>query len=138
MSKEMDEIITADCRGLFYSRVFNPMSRRAKEKAGPKTTPAVRSGALGVEGSLLLEPASRMAGLSDHWIVSGVCIFLAAVIWLVFGQTVHHGFVNLDARRSARQAIELARAAGRQDMVEELNGELKLYAAGLPFHQESK
>ena len=43
-----------------------------------------------------------------------------------------------DARRSAQEAIELARAAGQQDMVEQLNGELKLYEAGLPFHQESK
>jgi spermidine synthase len=43
-----------------------------------------------------------------------------------------------DARRSAQKAIELARAAGRQDMVEEFNGELKLYEGGLPLHQESK
>jgi tetratricopeptide (TPR) repeat protein len=43
-----------------------------------------------------------------------------------------------DAMRSAQKAIELARAAGRQDMVEQFNGELKLYEAGLPFHEESK
>ena len=43
-----------------------------------------------------------------------------------------------DAVRSAQKAIELARAAGRQDLVEQLNVELKLYAAGLPFHAESK
>jgi tetratricopeptide (TPR) repeat protein len=43
-----------------------------------------------------------------------------------------------DAMRSAQKAIELARAAGQQDMVEQFNGELKLYEAGLPFHQESK
>jgi len=40
-----------------------------------------------------------------------------------------------DAARSARNAIELARAAGREDMVAQLNGELKRYEAGLPFHQ---
>jgi tetratricopeptide (TPR) repeat protein len=43
-----------------------------------------------------------------------------------------------DAVRSAQKAIELARAAGRQDMVKQLNGKLKLYEAGLPFHQEIK
>jgi uncharacterized protein YqeY len=34
--------------------------------------------------------------------------------------------------------MELARAAGRQDLAEQLNGELKLFKAGLPFHQENK
>jgi Flp pilus assembly protein TadD len=43
-----------------------------------------------------------------------------------------------DARRSAQKAIELARAAHRPEMVELLNGELKLYEAGIPFHQGSK
>ena len=43
-----------------------------------------------------------------------------------------------DARQSAQKAVELARAAGRPDLVEQLSGELKLYEAGLPFHQESK
>ncbi|HMD55115.1 MAG TPA: hypothetical protein VKJ65_11250, partial [Phycisphaerae bacterium] len=43
-----------------------------------------------------------------------------------------------DAIRSAQEAMKLAQAAGRQDMVAHLNNELKLYAAGLPFHEESK
>jgi tetratricopeptide (TPR) repeat protein len=43
-----------------------------------------------------------------------------------------------DAIQNAQKAIELARAAGRPDLVEQLNGELKLYEARLPFHQESK
>jgi hypothetical protein len=34
-----------------------------------------------------------------------------------------------------QKAIELARAAGRQDMAEQLNGELKRYEAGLPSQQ---
>src|SRR4051812_9063790 len=25
-----------------------------------------------------------------------ICIFLAAIVWLVFGQTLRHGFVNYD------------------------------------------
>jgi hypothetical protein len=43
-----------------------------------------------------------------------------------------------DAQRSAQKAVVLARAAGQSNLVEQLNGELKLYAAGLPFHEESK
>ncbi len=43
-----------------------------------------------------------------------------------------------DAMRSAQKAIELAQAAGQQDLAEQLNGELKLYEAGFPFHQGSK
>jgi tetratricopeptide (TPR) repeat protein len=43
-----------------------------------------------------------------------------------------------DARRSAQKAMDLARAAGQSNLAERLNGELKLYKAGLPFHQESK
>jgi tetratricopeptide (TPR) repeat protein len=40
-----------------------------------------------------------------------------------------------DAVQSAQKAIELARAAGRQDLAGQLNIELKRYQAGLPLHQ---
>ncbi len=40
-----------------------------------------------------------------------------------------------EATRTAQKAIELARAAGQQDLVEQFNGELKLYEAGHPFHE---
>jgi Flp pilus assembly protein TadD len=43
-----------------------------------------------------------------------------------------------DAVRSARKAIDLARATGKKDQVLELNVELKLYEAGLPYHRENK
>ena len=36
------------------------------------------------------------AGLNDRWPVIGVCLFLAAIVWVVFGQTLHHEFVNYD------------------------------------------
>jgi hypothetical protein len=36
------------------------------------------------------------AGLNDRWTVLGVCIFLAAIVWVVFGQTLRYGFVNFD------------------------------------------
>ena len=34
--------------------------------------------------------------MNDRWLVPGVCIFLAAIVWVVFGQTLHHEFVNFD------------------------------------------
>jgi tetratricopeptide (TPR) repeat protein len=40
-----------------------------------------------------------------------------------------------DARRAVQKAIELAPAAGRQDLAGQLNDELKRYEAGLPLHQ---
>jgi len=35
-------------------------------------------------------------GLNRRWQLFGICIFLTIAIWLVFGQTVHHQFVNYD------------------------------------------
>jgi tetratricopeptide (TPR) repeat protein len=46
------------------------------------------SGSLGAE--------SPAAGLDDRRLITGVCIFLAAIIWVVFGQTLHHEFISLD------------------------------------------
>ena len=31
-----------------------------------------------------------------YWIVPGVCVFLVAITWIVFGQTLGHQFVNYD------------------------------------------
>ena len=35
-------------------------------------------------------------GSGDCRAVLGVCLFLAGAVWVVFGQTLHHGFVNYD------------------------------------------
>jgi len=43
-----------------------------------------------------------------------------------------------EAKRTAEKALALAPAAGRPDLATPLSGELKLYAAGLPFHEENK
>jgi tetratricopeptide (TPR) repeat protein len=40
-----------------------------------------------------------------------------------------------DAINIGQKALELARAAGRQDLVTELTAELKLYESGLPCRQ---
>ena len=43
-----------------------------------------------------------------------------------------------DAVRSAKKARVLAQATGQSDLTEQLDDQLKLYQAGLPFHQQSK
>ena len=43
-----------------------------------------------------------------------------------------------DAIQSARKAIALAKVAGQPNQVVQINSELKLYEAGLPFHQEGQ
>ena len=62
------------------------MSRRSKKKA-----PVVR-----LRAPVSAESESRVAGLNGRWTVPGVCLFLATIIWLVFGQTLGHEFVNYD------------------------------------------
>jgi len=37
----------------------------------------------------------------SRWIVPGICLFLIAIIWIVFGHTLHHQFVNYDAASDA-------------------------------------
>ena len=36
---------------------------------------------------------------NDRLIRLAVCVFLTAIIWIVFGQTLRHGFVNFDDDR---------------------------------------
>ncbi|MGA2279236.1 MAG: tetratricopeptide repeat protein [Verrucomicrobiota bacterium] len=75
------------------------MSQSPKEKA-----PAVHSSAPaspasdmpGMADSRLPESECRPVGLNDRWMVCGVCIFLAAITFAVFGQTLRHDFVNYD------------------------------------------
>jgi hypothetical protein len=61
-----------------------------------------------VEDSRSLKSESHTAGLNDRWLVPGVCIFLAAVIWGVFGQTLGHEFVNYDDNAYVYENPEVA------------------------------
>jgi len=80
------------------------MSQRSKKKARqgkaaavPSSAPASPAGEMpGRADCLSLESERRPAGFNDRWMVAGVCIFLAAIIWVVFGQTLGHEFVNYD------------------------------------------
>lgn len=43
-----------------------------------------------------LSSKGRPTGSKDRWQVLGICVFLGAITWLVFGQTLHYEFVNFD------------------------------------------
>ncbi|MEY2489098.1 MAG: protein O-mannosyl-transferase [Verrucomicrobiota bacterium] len=45
----------------------------------------------------------------NRWAVLGVCVFLAAITWLVFGQTLRHDFVNVDDVDYVLKNLEVTR-----------------------------
>ena len=49
--------------------------------------------------------------------VFGVCIFLAAITWLVFGQTLRHQFVNLDDGEYVFKNAQVARGLTLEGIV---------------------
>jgi tetratricopeptide (TPR) repeat protein len=57
------------------------MSQKAEKRAAEADTTAGRSGT---------------AAVHNPWVVLGICIFLVAIVWIVFGQTLHHEFINYD------------------------------------------
>ena len=71
------------------------MSRRSKTKAAPKS--AVAS--------------------SDRWLVLGVCVFLAAITWFVFGQTRAFQFINFDDNEYVFKNAQVARGLTMEGMV---------------------
>jgi tetratricopeptide (TPR) repeat protein len=75
------------------------MSGTSENKAAgvPSSPLASPAGAMPeVEDSPSLKFESPAAGLNDRWLVPGVCIFLAAITFAVFGQTLRYEFVNFD------------------------------------------
>src|ERR1017187_9273025 len=77
------------------------MSRRSQKKA-----PAAHSRA----------PVSP-AVWHDRWTIPGVCFFLAAISFAVFGQTLHHEFVNYDDNDYVYENPEVARGLTLQGIV---------------------
>jgi len=80
------------------------MSRWSKQKAAsgtvdPTHLSASDPPAVETPGNATSRPPkvrSRQAGWPNRWAVLGVCIFLVAMVWVVFGQTRGFGFVNYD------------------------------------------
>jgi protein O-mannosyl-transferase len=47
--------------------------------------------------SMAVKPGPTLPAESNNrWVIPAICIFLAAIIWVVFGQAVNFGFVNFD------------------------------------------
>jgi len=84
---------------------------------------AVRNGNQAVE---LAQQANQLAGGNNPVILRTLAAALAEA-----------GRFD-EAKKAAQKAMALAPAAGRPDLAAPLNGELKLYEAGLPFHEENK
>jgi tetratricopeptide (TPR) repeat protein len=80
------------------SQRSNKNTRQGKATmATPPSAPTLPVGDKpGVGRHFLLESESSPSGLNERWLVLGVCIFLAVIVWVVFGQTLHHEFVNYD------------------------------------------
>jgi Flp pilus assembly protein TadD len=80
------------------------MSRRSKKATAPKTS----ARALRI-GPTLRKGESRWAGLNESWLVFGICVFLAAITWVVFGQTRHFQFINYDDNEYVFRNAQVAR-----------------------------
>src|SRR5438094_2638685 len=46
--------------------------------------------------SCKLKRSDRRIALAPRGTILGICIFLVAITWLVFGQTLNHPFINYD------------------------------------------
>ena len=101
------------------------MSRRSKKKTGSEEAPAMPSGTpvwpagemSEVADFRSPEPKNPPAELNDRWMVPGVCFFLAVVIWMVFGQTLHHEFVNFDDDAYVYENPEVSRGLTLQGII---------------------
>jgi protein O-mannosyl-transferase len=88
------------------------MSRRSK-----KTTASRAAAATHRSGFFARESGNRPAGFHDRWVVLGVCIFLAAITWLVFGQTLRHEFINYDDDQYVFANPHVTRGLGLEGIV---------------------
>ena len=75
------------------------MSERTRKAAAvaPSSLPVSSAGETPeAEESLSLKSESIGAGLNDRWLDAMICVFLAVIVWAVFGQTLRYEFVNYD------------------------------------------
>jgi len=96
------------------------MSGRSKQKATAvhSSPPASPAGEVPeMEDSRPLQSQSLVTGWNDRWLVLAICIFLAAIIWGVFGQTLHHEFVNYDDDTYVYENAEVVRGLTLQGIV---------------------
>jgi tetratricopeptide (TPR) repeat protein len=69
------------------------MSQRAKGKDSRRGAATKRPGSNNTAGAKASLPE---APSHPRWLLVAVCLFLAVLVWAVFGQTLHYGFINFD------------------------------------------
>ena len=72
------------------------MTQRLKGKPARATGSPPRAGAIAGRTGNASEPAVRPL---PGWVTVITCLLLALAVWVVFGQTRHHEFVNFDDDR---------------------------------------
>jgi len=55
------------------------------------------------------EPKPRSNANPERWIVVAISLVLVALVWIVFGQTLHHDFVNYDDLEYVTKNAQVAR-----------------------------
>ena len=79
---------------------FSALRATLRQSNEPEIKKNNRPKACSDDSSQRIHPAGirkpPRAGLNTRWMVLGVCLFLAAITWLVFGQTLRHEFINYD------------------------------------------
>ncbi len=68
-------------------------------------------------GSSTLPFITRATNPNDRWRVLGICVFLGAITWLVFGQTLRYEFVNFDDVPYVLDNSEVARGLTTEGVV---------------------
>ena len=71
------------------------MSRNRKKNTPLKKETAAHSKAIPVPPGGI-SPPGLSAGSGSRWTIFWVCVFLAAAVWIVFGQALHFKFINYD------------------------------------------
>ena len=60
---------------------------------------------------------NQRGALNERWLVLAVCVFLAGIVWLVFGQTLRHDFVNFDDGAYVYKNPEVSRGLTTEGIV---------------------
>ena len=69
------------------------MTRRTTGKLPQSEQVPARSGPITDQGGKAFQPEVQP---QHSWLAASLCLLLAVAAWIVFGQTLHHGFVNYD------------------------------------------
>ena len=71
------------------------------------------------------------------WKVSGISGALAGLVWVVFGQTVGHSFVNFDDATYVYRNVDVARGLSTVKLVQALKMNIPAFEANSPLRDVS-